>query len=52
MFKISEYEIELDQIIQRAVKKETVLTTSPYQLPDQLQDFFGVARPPMDKSKC
>ena len=32
---LSEDEIELDRIVQRAVVNETALTTSLYQLPDQ-----------------
>ena len=47
---LSEHEIELDRIVQRAVVNETALTISPYQLPDQSQELFGVARPPTDKA--
>ena len=36
--------IELDRIIQRALVNEAALTTSPYQLPDLLQELIvGVA---------
>ena len=46
---LSEYKIELDQIVQRAVVNKTALTTWSYQLPDQSQELFGVARLPADK---
>ena len=32
------------------IVNETVLTTLPYQLPDQVQELFGVARPAADKA--
>lgn len=46
---LSDYEIELDQIVQRAVVNEAVLIALLYKLPDQLQELFSIARPPTDK---
>ena len=49
---LSEDEIELDRIVQRAVVNKTALTTSPYQLPNQSQELFCVTKPPANKAEA
>ena len=46
----SEYEIELDQIVQTAVVNKILLTTLSYQLPNQSQGLLVVANLPADKA--